>query len=601
LRSSIVSVFEAAKAVKPGKPLLVASGGTLAYGALAERAARMCALFEKNGVTPGTRAIVSSEDDIEAVSAFLGCMRSAVTPVMIDPRLPEREFLSFVAAAKAGCAFVDPGKKNLVPGVPRLFEVGWAATKAGMLGRLLKKDAGALPPFLEGVEPVEPPGDIDERLDAYVMFTSGTTSRPKGVRISHRALFAHLATLSRQFAIDEGSRILNVLPLSHADGLVQGPVSALFNRATAFRPFDFRVQTLTELLDAVYRERITHFVAVPSMLAIINRLGQGHEDSFTTGDLKAVVSTAGYLEKGLWEGFEKKFKVRVSNVYGLTETVAGALFSGPGDSDHRPGTVGKPVDCEALIALDDGSAAPDGTAGELLLRGDNLMTGYFEDLEATAEVLEGGWLHTGDIASRDPGGFFTIDGRKKNIIISGGLNIQPEEVSEALAEHPEVAEAVTFGVADQVFGEVVVSCVVLVPGSSTSQDELAGWCKDRLAYYKVPQRVHIFAELPKGRSGKVVVEEAKKMADGAGVSGKKAGGGVRERVLLAAAETFRTPVCELSEFSTTADIAGWDSLAHLQFVVALEEAFGVRLDPSDIIRMDSIGEAERVVRAKLQG
>jgi long-chain acyl-CoA synthetase len=599
LRSAIHSVFEAAKAVKPGKPLLVASSGTLTYGALVERAGRIAALLKKNGISPGDRAIVSSADDIEAVAAFLGCLRSGVAAVMLDSGLPEREARALVSAARAGCAFVDPDKRGWVDRVPHVFGLGKAATKAGMLGRLLKKGADEFPAFLEGIEPVDPPQEIDDGLDAYIMFTSGTTSRPKGVRISHRALFSHLATLSRQFGIDEGSRILNVLPLSHADGLIQGPVSALYNRVTVYRPFDFSLQRLTDLLDAVYRERITHFIAVPSILAIINRLGHGHEDSFATGDLKDVISTAGYLEKGLWEGFEKKFGVRVSNVYGLTETVAGGLFSGPLNADHRVGTVGRPVDCEALIVSEDGSSAPIGVPGELLLRGSNIMTGYFDDDEATAEALRGGWLHTGDIALRDQDGFFTIAGRKKNIIVSGGLNIQPEEVTEVLVEHPGVAEAVTFGVEDPVFGEAVVSCVALAPGSSAGQAELAQWCRVRLAHYKVPQRVHIFPELPKGRSGKVIVEEAKGMAIEANGAEKKADGGLRERVLSAAAETFRTSASELSEFSTPADVAGWDSLAHLQFVVALEEAFGVRLDPADIIRIDSIGEAERIVRGKL--
>lgn len=599
MKSAIIPVFEAAKAVKPGKPLLVASSGTLTYGALVERVGRFFALLKKNGVSPGDRAIISSEDDIEAVAAFLGCMRCGVAAVMLDSRLPEREARALVSAASAVCAFVDPGKRGWVESVPHVFGLGKAATKAGMLGRLLKKGFDEFPAFLEGVEPIDLPQELDDNLDAYIMFTSGTTSRPKGVRISHRALFSHLATLSRQFGIDEGSRILNVLPLSHADGLIQGPVSALYNRASVYRPFDFSLQRLTELLDAVYRERITHFIAVPSILAIINRLGSGYEDSFATGDLKAVISTAGYLDKGLWEGFEKKFGVRVSNIYGLTETVAGGLFSGPGDSDRRVGTVGRPVDCEACIALEDGLIAPDFEPGELLLRGSNLMTGYFEDDEATGEALKGGWLHTGDVAVRDRDGFFTIVGRKKNLIISGGLNIQPEEVTDILVEHPGVAEAVTFGVDDSVFGELVVSCVALAPGSCIGPDGLAQWCRERLAHYKVPQRVYIFPELPKGRSGKVVVEEAKKMAIEASSAEKKADGGVRERVLSAAAETFRTSASELSEFSTPADVAGWDSLAHLQFVVALEEAFGVTLAPADIIRIDSIGEAERIVRGKL--
>ncbi|CAG1017307.1 hypothetical protein BURC_01950, partial [Burkholderiaceae bacterium] len=546
------------------------------------------------------RAIVSSADDIESASSFIGLMRCGAVPVMVDAHLPAPEWTEVAKAAKASCAFVDQALRERAEKITGVYEFG-RSTKAGMLGRLLKRDRAGYPAFFEGIVPAAPPEKIDEGLDAYIMFTSGTTSRPKGVRISHKALFAHLGTLSRQFGYSGDSRILNVLPLSHADGIVQGPLVALYSFATVYRPLEFSIQRITELLDALYRERITHFVAVPTMLSLIYKLWQGHEDSLSaSGDLKTVISTASYLEKEMWEGFEQKVGVRVSNVYGLTETVAGGLFSGPADSGRRVGTVGKPVDCEAMTALDDGAPAPDVEPGELLLRGDNLMTGYFEDYEATAQALAGSWLHTGDIAVRDSDGFYSITGRKKNIIVTGGLNVQPEEVTEALKAHPDVLEAVTFGVEDDVSGELVASCVVLSPGSAADDAELAEWCRGRIAHYKAPRRVHIFEDLPKGPSGKVIIAQAKKMALEAAVAAENAAGdSVIEKVLGAASAVFKSPVKELSERSTTADVAGWDSLAHLQFVVALEEAFDIRLDPSDIIRIESIGEAERIVREKL--
>ena len=596
--SGIVSVFENAKTVKPGKPLLVTSGGELTYGALFERTALLTGLLRKSGVSESDRAIVSSKDDIEAAAAFIGLLRNGVAPVLLDSSLPAPEWSLLAQAAKARCAFIDPELRELAKKVPVVHELGRAATKASMLGRFLKKDRAAYPSVFEGIEPIDTPHRVDESLDAYIMFTSGTTSRPKGVRISHKALFSHLGTLSRQFGLCGDSRILNVLPLNHADGIIQGPLSALYNRATVYRPFDFTIQRLTDLLDAVYRDRITHFVAVPAMLSLIRKLGQGHEDSFTTEDMKVVISTAAHLEKELWEEFEKKFSVRVSNVYGLTETVAGGLFCGPGD-DRRVGTVGRPVDCEAMTVLEDGSPAPDGASGELLIRGDNVMTGYFEDDEATGQALKGGWLHTGDIAVRESGGFYRIAGRKKNLIITGGLNVQPEEVTGVLKAHAGVLEAVTFGVEDNIWGELVTSCVVLSSGERAGEAELVEWCRGRVAHYKVPQRVHVFSELPMGPSGKVIIQQAKTMALEAGGASATAGRDLKDRVLNAAASAFKVSATELSEYSTPADVAGWDSLAHLQFVVALEEAFNIRLEPSDIIRIESIGEAERTVGEKL--
>ncbi|MBZ0220870.1 MAG: AMP-binding protein [Candidatus Methylomirabilis sp.] len=595
----IAAAFENAAAAKPTKPLVVTGNGTLTYGGLLERTDRLSGLLKGAGIKAGDRAIISSRDDIEVAAAFLGLLRNGVAPVLIDPRLPDPEAARLVVAAKAGCAFLDKDIRHRAADTRAVFEVGKKSAKAGFLSRFSKKDASPLPSYLEAALPAQPPPGIDRGSDAYILFTSGTTSRPKGVRISHSALFTHLGTLSRQFGLDEASRILNVLPLNHADGIVQGPLAAFFNSATLYRPLDFSVQNITGLMDSVYRERITHFVAVPTMLSLINRLGQGHEDGFATEDFQLIISTAAYLEQRLWEEFEKRFKVRVANVYGLTETVTGALFCGPGNSDRRVGTIGKPADCEARIMREDGSEAPAGEAGELFLKGDNIMTGYFEDAEATREALSGGWLRTGDIAVKDVDGYYRIAGRKKNVIISGGRNIHPEEVTETLKEHPDVLEAVTFGVEDETWGERVVSCVALAPGSSYGERALVEFCRSRIAEYKVPTSVYILPELPKGPSGKVVIPVAKKMALESLPPAAGTIGNLKSRVRSAAANTFKTSVEEISSSSTPAEIPEWDSLAHLQFVVALEEAFGIRLAPADIIRIQSIGDAERIVGEKL--
>lgn len=290
--------------------------------------------------------------------------------------------------------------------------------------------------------------------------------------------------------------------------------------------------------------------------------------------------------------------MRVSNVYGLSETVTGGLFSGPGIS-HRIGTAGMPVDCEAMVIREDGSAAGDGESGELLLRGENLMTGYFDDEEATRQALIDGWLHTGDIAVREKDGFFRIAGRKKNIIISGGLNIQPEEVTEALKSHPDVIEAVTFGVEDEIWGEQAVSCVAFYANAGATETDLVAFCRARLAHHKVPQRIHIFPELPKGPSGKVIIPQARQMALEAGSGKTSTGQGLRAKVIGAAAASFKTDASEITSYSRPQEIAGWDSLAHLQFIVALEEAFSIRLEPADIVRISSIADAERIVGEKL--
>ena len=384
--------------------------------------------------------------------------------------------------------------------------------RAGILRRLFSKepvDSDVTYPLILGrFEAGELPSRIDPETDAYILFTSGTTNAPKGVRISHRALCAHLATLSKVYGYSPESRILNILLLSHADGIIQGPVVTFFTTAQLFTPFRFSISKITDLLDAVYHHRISHFICVPTMLALILRFAAEEKDAFATNDFRLIGSCGAQLEADLWQGFETNFGVRIVNVYGLTETVVGGIFAGPDAESHKIGNIGKPVDCEARIVDENGLDLPPGEAGELWLRGGNIMSGYFDAPEGTAEAFSGEWFKTGDIASCDSEGIYRIIGRKKEIIISGGVNIHPEEVSEVLNKHPQVSEAVTFGLPAEDWGEKVVSAVV-VCDQSVCEEELILFCRTNLEEVKVPDTIAILETLPRGRSGKVQIAAIK--------------------------------------------------------------------------------------------
>src|SRR5262245_55076609 len=180
--------------------------------------------------------------------------------------------------------------------------------------------------MLQSLEPAEAPARIDPEAIAYILFTSGSTATPKGVCISHRALFSHLATMRRQFGYDFDTRLLNILPLHHTDGMNHGPLSAFTCGGTSFRVQRFTLHQLGLLLDMIYRERITHMIAVPTLLAMIAQTGPEFSDSFATPDFRFVVSSAAPLAASLWQQFQTRFRTRVANVYGLTETVVGGLF-----------------------------------------------------------------------------------------------------------------------------------------------------------------------------------------------------------------------------------------------------------------------------------
>lgn len=596
------------KKISRSKPL-IAAASEMTYGTVVERIKRLSGVYQTMGLVPGDRLIISSRNDLDVVVFFLSLLRCGIAAVVVDPETKPLRLKRIIEKSEAKAAAVDTelrkawfSENEPIPIIEiRKQDVG----KKVLLKKLLQPktvetEDNAYPSMLENFPPLDKVDEFDNELDAYILFTSGTTSEPKGVRISHRNLFAHLATLSRQFDYSPDSRILNVLPLDHTDGLVQGPMVAFFNGATVYRPLRFSIQNLGRLLDSVYTHRITHFVAVPTILSLIHKLGSGYEDSFSTSDFRFVISAAAYLEPALWESFESRFKTRVANVYGLTETVTGGLFSGPTDADHKIGTVGKPVDCEVKIVDEHHNPVPVGTVGEILLRGENVMKGYVNAEEETDKVLKDGWLYTGDLGSMDGEGFVRIVGRKKSIIKSGGMNISPNEITEIVNLHPHILDATTIGMPDESWGEIAVTCVVDKPGTKVTQTDLIEFIRDHLEPYKIPARIYSVPELPKGPSGKILTEKLREtvqqLMQGPAMA---ATSDLQTAVMQTAAKCFQTSMDSLNIHSGPADLTGWDSLAHLEFVLALEERFKIKLSTSEIMRIERLKDAETIVFSKL--
>lgn len=593
-----------AASLNPRKVFL-AGPEPLSYGELLDRMARLAGFFKHRGLDAGSRVVLATRNDAAAVVLYLALVRNGLTAVLVDPQAPAFEARALLAAAEAQGLFIDADLHEAwAPMATPCTILIRKPAPASLFTRLLGRDpAGSMEPadypaLLRHHQPLAAAPSLPAGLDAHILFTSGTTARPKGVRISQEALVAHLGTLVRHFDYAESSRILNVLPLHHTDGLVQGPLVAFVRGASLHRPMPFSIQALPALLDTIFTGRISHFVTVPAVLALMMRMGEGSEDCCSSPEFRCVVSTAAHLDQALWEAFETRFRTRVANVYGLTETVAGSVFSGPDGPSHRPGTIGKPVDCRVRIVGPDGVDLPDGRTGELLLAGAHLMTGYFQDPAATEAVLRDGWLSTGDLATRDEEGFCRIVGRRKTLIITGGLNLHPEEVSECLNSHPEVHEAVTFGVPDATWGERVVAAVV-AGTPAPAEEALVAFLRERLSPFKIPSEIHFLPAFPKGPSGKVILEDVRRLVAGAPAGpGAATSGDLEARVRAAAARVFRVPASSLSADSGQGSTPGWDSLAHLALVVDLEETFDLRLSAADIIRIATLRDAERIVRER---
>ncbi len=600
--------------VKRSKPFVIGPR-KLTYGELFDRVGRLTTLYANLGLEPGDRVVVASEDDLTVITLFMSLLRNGLTAVLLNPRVTPRELRTLVEAADAKALAIDAdiiagaGLAEAVRGDASVIEIGSDAPAAGrsVLAKVTSAfrsgDAGGSRhlALLEGLAPAERmPADVPDSTAAYILFTSGTTSRPKGVEITHRNLAAQMATFVRQYGFDEHTRLLNVLPLYHADGIIQGPVLAFTAGASVIRPFPFRVDRLPELLDTVYALRVTHFVTVPSVLTLAANLGEQYFDSFVTEDFRFVVSTAAHLDESLWAGFEERFRTQIVNVYGLTETVCESHYCGPDDSTRRIGTIGKPVDCEARIVDEEGRDVSVGEIGELVLRGDNVAKGYFKMPEETAAVLRDGWFYTGDLAQVDDEGFYRIVGRKKNVIICGGLNVYPEDVTSVLRQIPGVLDAVTFAMDDDVWGERVVSCVVPEPGRTVVEQEIVERFLEIASREILPREIHILDDLPRGPAGKVIIDELKEIVNGVrrdGGGGKD--GGVAEKVYALAAQNFRSPVDDLSPDSNPENTEGWTSLAHIDFLLSLETEFAVTMTPRDIMSIKTMRDVTKVVEEKL--
>ncbi len=584
------SLARAADPRQARKVWLAAEGRSTTYGELSDRIGRLAAVLAAEGVAIGDRVILASRDETELACLFLGLIACGVTAVPLDPDTRRVRAQALVAKARPKLVIADRALLEgwALAGHP-VIEIAPRLAKAGLFGPKPKLEG--LAARLEAAVPIAPPTTIDPETIAYILFTSGTTSQPKGVCVSHRALFAHLATLSRLYGYDADSRILNTLPLSHTDGMNQGPVIVFCNGASVYRPVRFEVGAIERVLDAVYQLRISHMVVAPTMLSLFVRLGSAHADAFSGGDFRLMISCAAALEPRLWEQSQTLFGVEIINVYGLTETVTGGLFK-RGAKDGKWGSIGRPVDCETRIV---DASGKDAEEGELLIRGELVMSGYFDDPAATEAVLRDGWLHTGDIARRDADGDHWILGRLKALVIRGGLNIHPEEVTEVLNRFPGVREAVAFGEPDADWGETLTAVVAADEG--VSEADLLAWCREKLETRKVPGRLVVVGELPKGRTGKVLLEEVRALAHRSAEAPAAGGGDAQARVLRTAAMVFKSDPARLTLASSPEDVAGWDSLAHLELIAALEEEFGVSLAPRQIMALDSLGKALTYVQA----
>jgi len=574
-------------------PCVVRGERALSYGELFERVDGLGALFARRALSHGDRVLIATEDPAEASALYLASLRCGLVAVPFDARATPEELGAIVRQVEPRLVFAD----RTAPGRLDTETIAVATRRPSLRERLL---GTAVPPstypkLLRNVDTAPLPERISEAALGHVLFSSGTTGGPKGVELTHAALFAHARTLARVLDYGASTRILNLLPWHHTDGIAHGPLLLSQVGLTLHRPErPFRVEDAEGVVDTLHRERITHLYLTPTLLGLFLRLVD--ERALGSRELRLVVCSGDHLPESLWRRFEDRFGVLVVNLYGLTETVSGALYSGPAPETRRVGSLGRPVDCEIRI---DPETGDENGVGELLIRGEHLLRGYFRDPDATSRAMDDGWLRTGDLVRCDADGFVRFVGRAKNVIVRGGVKVAPEEIAAVVGSFPGVREAVVIGAPDALWGERVC-CFATVGGAAPpSSERILELCRERLGSERRPSEVVVVDELPRVASGKVSAQALRDLLSARGSSDAVAppSADLESEVLDVAAEALQVRPETLSLASGPEQTHGWDSLGHMRLVEGLEARFGVALRPKDVMRLRTLAEAVRILAA----
>src|SRR6202167_3868215 len=471
--TNLSSLLDQATADHPDLPAIKMDDLVLSYAELREAAGRMSALLASLGVEPGDRVGIMLPNVPAFPIAFYGALAADAVVVPMNPLLKGREVAYYLG---------DSGAKALIAWHQFAGEAAKGAADAG--ATLVTAETPDMAGLLAEVAPstTEPQRRDDD--DAVILYTSGTTGRPKGAELTHAGLVSNAEISARTlFDVGPDDVIMGCLPLFHVFGLTCGlNVSvASASTLTLIPRFD-----PAQVLDIIQRDRVTIFEGVPTMYAAMLHLPDA--DPAQAATLRLCVSGGASLPVEILRGFEEKFGCMILEGYGLSETSPVASFNLP-DRERKPGSIGVPIEGVQMRLIDDaGHTVPAGEIGEIAIRGHNVMKGYWGKPEATAETMTDGWFRTGDMARVDEDGYYYIVDRKKDLIIRGGYNVYPREIEEVMHEHPAVAEVAVIGIPHPDLGEEVGAAVTLIPGASATPDELREFARDKMAAYKYPRQ-----------------------------------------------------------------------------------------------------------------
>jgi long-chain acyl-CoA synthetase len=476
-------------AATPDAPAVKLDDVVLSYAALDDASARVAGLLAAKGVGPGDRVGLMLPNVPQFPAVYYGILRLGAAAVPMNVLLKGRETAYYLS---------DPGARAVFAWEPFAEHALTGAAEAG--AEYIEVAPGTFEQLLAAAQPQREVADCEGSETAVILYTSGTTGRPKGAELSHRNLAHNCGAAVGLFGLGAGTVTLGSLPLFHSFGqtCAMNATICAGGCLTLIPRFD-----PGKALEVIERDRVSVFMGVPTMYGAI--LNDPAADTTDVSSLQVCASGGASLPLELMRAFEEKFSTMILEGYGLSETSPVASFNHP-DKERKAGSIGTPIEgCEMKVVGEDGRDLPVGEVGEIVIRGRNVMKGYWNKPEATAEAIDAdGWFRSGDMARVDEEGYFYIVDRKKDLIIRGGYNIYPREIEEVLYEHPAVREAAVVAVPDDEWGEEIGAAVVLKDGARATAQELREFVKDQVAAYKYPRRIWFVDELPKGPTGKIL-------------------------------------------------------------------------------------------------
>ena len=490
--ANLAGLLTTTAAAHPDRPAVRLDDTTVSYRELDEAAARCAGLLRAHGVSAGDRVGIMLPNVPEFPVVYFGALRLGAVVVPMNVLLKERETAFYLK---------DPQARLVLAWHEFTAAAQAGADAAG--ATCVTVEPAEFADLLTAAEPVPEVAEVAGDDTAIILYTSGTTGTPKGAELTHDNLRSNaITTADTLFEFTPEDVVLGALPLFHAFGQTCAMNAAVYAGAllTMLPRFD-----AGKGLEVIARDRVTVFEGVPTMFtAFLHHPEQAAAD---TSSLRVCCSGGAAIPVEVLRGFEEAFACTVLEGYGLSETSPVASFNHP-HGVRKPGSIGTPIrGVEMKVADDDGVEVTDGEVGQIFIRGENVMKGYWQRPDATEEVMVDGWFVTGDMAVRDEDGLYAIVDRKKDLIIRGGYNVYPREVEEVLYEHPGVLEAAVVGVPHDQLGEEVAAAVVAKPGQELDLEELKAFVKDKVASYKYPRLIWAVDELPKGPTGKILKRE----------------------------------------------------------------------------------------------